>query len=217
MSTDEGIACRRVSCNFAVPANCTVRTVMSISRCIGRFGLKSERANSRERILIAAEEVARNAGPGSLSLDAIAQRAGVSKGGLLYNFPTKAKLLQGLVEKHLEEMERAIDEGSARGEPLLSNFQRIIEGTLADGKAPASWIFSAIAEDPGFLEPINLFRRRLLARIRAEGGDLGDLLIVFMAMEGLQCMKLFDAELLNPRERDILFERMQSIAYGKSG
>jgi len=183
---------------------------MSIGRRIGRFGLKSQRANSRERILIAAEDVARNAGPGGLSLDAVAQQAGVSKGGLLYNFPTKAKLLQGLVEKHLEQMEGAIDEGSARGEPLLSNFQRIIEGSLADGRAPAAWIFSAIAEDPGFLEPINQFRRRLLARIRAEGGDLGDLLMVFMAMEGLQCMKLFDADLLNPQERDILFERMQA-------
>ena len=179
--------------------------------------MKPQRANSRERILMAAEEVARNAGPGGLSLDAVAQRAGVSKGGLLYNFPTKAKLLQGLVEKHLEEMEAALEEGSARGEPLLSNFQHIIESSSAEGKAPASWIFSAIAEDPGFLEPINQFRRRLLARIRAEGGDPGDLLIVFMAMEGLQSMKLFDADLLSPQERGILFARMEAIACGQHG
>ena len=177
--------------------------------------MKSQRANSRERILIAAAEVARNAGPGSLSLDAIAQRAGVSKGGLLYNFPTKAKLLQGLVEKHIEEMEAAFDDASKRGEPLLSTFQRVIERSSAEGHPPASWIFSAIAEDPGFLEPINQFRRRLLARLRAEGGDLGDLLIAFMAMEGLQCMKLFDADLLSPHERAALFERAHTIACSK--
>ena len=49
---------------------------------------------ARDKILAAAEELARVAGPGNLSLDAVAARAGVSKGGLLYHFPTKAKLLK---------------------------------------------------------------------------------------------------------------------------
>ena len=64
--------------------------------------MKKQRANSREKILAAAADVARESGPGNLSLDAVAQRAGVSKGGLLYNFPTKAKLMQALVEHYLQ-------------------------------------------------------------------------------------------------------------------
>ncbi|TIV96394.1 MAG: TetR family transcriptional regulator, partial [Mesorhizobium sp.] len=47
--------------------------------------MRAPRANSREKILAAAADVAREAGPGSLSLEAVASRAGVSKGGLLYN------------------------------------------------------------------------------------------------------------------------------------
>src|SRR5690606_9715403 len=66
-------------------------------------GMKLPRTNSREKILAAAADVAAEAGPGSLSLDAVALRAGVSKGGLLYNFPTKAKRMQGLVERYLSE------------------------------------------------------------------------------------------------------------------
>lgn len=178
--------------------------------------MSSQRANSRERILQAAAEVARNAGPGHLSLDAIAQRAGVSKGGLLYNFPTKAKLLQGLVEKHLGELEAALDEASSRGEPLLSSFLRVIENSSAEDHPRASWLFSAIAEDPDFLEPIKRFRVGLLKRLRAEGGNPGDVLMVFMAMEGLQCMKLFDTDLLSPEERVMLFERARAIASGRS-
>jgi AcrR family transcriptional regulator len=185
---------------------------MSIGGAIGRIGLGSNKASSRERILEAAAEVARNAGPGHLSLDAIAQRAGVSKGGLLYNFPTKAKLLQGLVEKHLNEMEAALDEASSRGEPLLSSFLRVIENSSAEDRPPAAWLFSAIAEDPGFLEPINRFRGNLLKRLRAQGGNPGDILMVFMAMEGLQCMKLFDTDLLSAQERAALFERAHAIA-----
>ncbi|RVC42866.1 TetR/AcrR family transcriptional regulator, partial [Mesorhizobium sp. M4A.F.Ca.ET.090.04.2.1] len=69
--------------------------------------MKTRRANSRDRILAAAADVARETGPGSLSLDAVASRAGVSKGGLLYNFPTKAKLMQSLVEDYLKAFEQA--------------------------------------------------------------------------------------------------------------
>src|ERR1700722_13833043 len=71
--------------------------------------MKAQRPNSREKILAAAADVARETGPGSLSLDAVASRAGVSKGGLLYNFPTKAKLMQGLVEDYLREFEQALE------------------------------------------------------------------------------------------------------------
>ncbi len=73
----------------------------------GKRLMKARRTNSRDRILAAAADVARETGPGSLSLDAVASRAGVSKGGLLYNFPTKAKLMQALVEEYLRAFEQA--------------------------------------------------------------------------------------------------------------
>ncbi|APH74266.1 TetR family transcriptional regulator [Aquibium oceanicum] len=178
--------------------------------------LSTTKANSRERILAAAAEVARNAGPGSLSLDAIAHQAGVSKGGLLYNFPSKAKLLQGLVEKHLAEMEQSLDAAAARGEPLLAAYMRLMKSSSVEDRPPASWIFSAIAEDPEFLAPINQFRRRLLARLRAETDDRAGVLVAFFAMEGLQCMKLFDDELLDAEDRRLLIERAHEVAGGGS-
>jgi|GEM_PF-6563964 len=48
--------------------------------------------NSREVILNAAEMVVVEVGAAHLTLDAVAQKAVVSKGGLLYNFPTKGSL-----------------------------------------------------------------------------------------------------------------------------
>ncbi len=84
-----------------------------IGSCDGKAPMKTRRANSRDKILAAAAEVAREAGPGSLSLDAVASRAGVSKGGLLYNFPTKAKLMQGLVEDYLRDFEQALESAAS--------------------------------------------------------------------------------------------------------
>ena len=67
--------------------------------------MAGRRTNAREKILAAAAAVARETGPGSVSLEAVAGRAGVSKGGLLYHFPSKARLMQALVEHYLAEFQ----------------------------------------------------------------------------------------------------------------
>src|SRR5687767_14471935 len=51
--------------------------------------LASAVSPARERILEAAERVVGDVGAARMTLEGVAQAAGVSKGGLLYHFPTK--------------------------------------------------------------------------------------------------------------------------------
>lgn len=177
--------------------------------------MKAGRRNSREKILAAAADVARETGPGSLSLDAVASRAGVSKGGLLYNFPTKAKLMQGLVEGYLREFGESLDAANrdeANGESPLAVYIRL-SARDCEGKQPsASWIFSAIAEDPDFLEPIKLFKRQLFEQLKHETPDLRSVLVCFLAIEGLRSMSLFDSDVLSDDERHLLISSLLEIA-----
>ncbi|RWA67227.1 TetR family transcriptional regulator [Mesorhizobium sp.] len=176
--------------------------------------MKARRANSRDRILAAAADVAREAGPGSLSLDAVASRAGVSKGGLLYNFPTKAKLMQGLVENYLTAFEQALEERTAEAgdESVLAAYIRLSADDCEKPKPSATWMFSAIAEDPEFLTPIKAFKRQLFERLKGETDDLGSLLVCFLAIEGLRSMNLFDSDVLSPEERKLLVSSLLKIA-----
>ena len=177
--------------------------------------MKPPRTNSREKILVAAADVARETGPGSLSLDAVASRAGVSKGGLLYNFPSKAKLMQALVQDYLREFEQALESArpaSTDGEPLLCAYIRLAARECEESKTSASWIFSAIAEDPDFLAPIKAFKRQLFDRLKADTPDLQSLLICYMAIEGLRSMSLFDSDVLSPAERQTLVTSLLSLA-----
>ncbi|TIU00683.1 MAG: TetR/AcrR family transcriptional regulator [Mesorhizobium sp.] len=176
--------------------------------------MKARRANSRDRILAAAADVAREAGPGSLSLDAIANRAGVSKGGLLYNFPTKAKLMQGLVENYLNAFEQALEERTAEAsdESALAVYIRLSADDCEKPKPSASWMFSAIAEDPEFLTPIKAFKRQLFERLKGETDDLGSLLVCFLAIEGLRSMNLFDSDVLSQQEHRLLVSSLLKIA-----
>ncbi|RWB58202.1 TetR/AcrR family transcriptional regulator [Mesorhizobium sp.] len=176
--------------------------------------MKARRANSRDRILAAAADVAREAGPGSLSLDAVASRAGVSKGGLLYNFPTKAKLMQGLVENYLNAFEEALEERTAEAsdESVLAAYIRLSADDCEKPKPSASWMFSAIAEDPDFLTPIKAFKRQLFERLKDETDDLASLLVCFLAIEGLRSMNLFDSDVLSPEEHKLLVSSLLKIA-----
>ncbi|KRB19882.1 TetR family transcriptional regulator [Mesorhizobium sp. Root695] len=176
--------------------------------------MRAQRTNSREKILAAAAEVARESGPGSLSLEAVASRAGVSKGGLLYNFPTKAKLMQGLVEGYLREFEQALDSARAndKDENPLAVYIRLSANDCEEKQPSASWIFSAIAEDPDFMTPIKTFKQQLFERLKGETPDLKSLLVCYLAIEGLRSMNLFDADVLSKDERELLVSSLLEIA-----
>ena len=177
--------------------------------------MKARRANSRDRILAAAADVASETGPGSLSLDAVASRAGVSKGGLLYNFPTKAKLMQALVEDYLRAFEQALESArtaGASGESPLATYIKLSAEHAEESKPSASWIFSAIAEDPDFLTPIKSFRREVFERLKEETPDLKALLVCYLAIEGLRSMNLFDSDVLSQDERRLLVSSLLEIA-----
>lgn len=56
-------------------------------------------APTRDRILDALQDVLLEGGPAGATLEAVADRAGVSKGGLLYHFRSKDDLFEGLLER----------------------------------------------------------------------------------------------------------------------
>jgi AcrR family transcriptional regulator len=163
--------------------------------------MATQRPTSRNRILAAAADVARESGPGSLSLDAVAARAGVSKGGLLYNFPSKAALLRGLVEDHLAAFEAALEAATGDGDSLVAAYVRLSIRECEDVGTAAAWLFTAMAEDPDFMEPIRVYKRRLLDRLLAEAPDRTALLTLFLALEGLRSLTLFKLDILSDEER----------------
>lgn len=65
---------------------------------------------ARDAVLDAFEALLIEEGERAATLDAVAQRAGVSKGGLLYHFPNKEALIAALLDR-LEQL--AVDDAKA--------------------------------------------------------------------------------------------------------
>lgn len=65
----------------------------------GRFPRLVRMASARDRVLDSFVAIVCEEGERPATLDAVAARAGVSKGGLLYHFGSKAALVEGLCER----------------------------------------------------------------------------------------------------------------------
>ena len=70
--------------------------------------------DTRHRILRSLRSLLGRAGTAGVTLEAVAAEAGVSKGGLLYHFPSKSAMYLGLLEAVRDTVTREMAEASSR-------------------------------------------------------------------------------------------------------
>ncbi len=168
---------------------------------------------ARQKILEAADEVARESGPSNLSLDAVALKAGVSKGGLLYHFPSKAKLLEALVESHVVQFEDALQSiarpqaGSQNS--LIDAFLDLFPAEQAKKKPAAAAVLAALAENPDLTAPVRRYQRDLLDRMKDNASDPAMTIVAFLALHGAQHMGLLKMDVVNKDEINAALARIR--------
>lgn len=168
--------------------------------------------SARDKILAAAVEISHENGAANLSLDAVAARAGVSKGGLLYHFPTKAALMRAMVATFVARVEADLDDTAKNGGNLLAAFVGLTGEECAKPIPGAAGVLAAIAEDPDFLKPVKEFQRRLLDRLQAGAPNADDVLVIYLALEGLRSLRLFDLDVLTEAEQQRALAAMRERA-----
>ena len=74
--------------------------------------------DTKEKLLDAFETLLDESGISGATLDAVAAKAGVSKGGLLYHFGSKAELVKGSLERLGRLVEEDVESMKAAGDRL---------------------------------------------------------------------------------------------------
>lgn len=172
---------------------------------------------TRAKILEAAAETARTVGSSRLTIDAVAKAAHVSKGGVLYHFPTKHALLAGLMDFAMMQLESRTQQQERRLEGKYKRIRSFIlaaqESTPENRTLPLS-VLAAAGEDKVLLEPMREYSKELWDCVEEES-ELG--LMLLLAVEGLQFMELLDLVKLNPKRRRALFGKMLAVAERSDG
>ncbi len=169
---------------------------------------------TREALLDAAKRVMQRVGAGHLTLDAVAKEAGVSKGGLLYHFPSKGDLLRGMIAAGGDHMRRDL-ESQMRLMPGPRSFARAYLRLAVFGppdrecKPPSEAVWSmlgATANDPSLLTPIQESQAEWGRKLAEERIDPEVANLIRLVGRGLWMTEIFGFEAPSDEERKRLHD-----------
>lgn len=136
-------------------------------------GAQRDAERTRANVLDAAASAIGERGPG-VSLDLIARRAGVSKGGLLHHFPSRDDLIAALMKRQREQFKRRLQEAlDSEPEGTAGRFTRAyVRAVFADvrntDRAREQWtLFGMVGSSPGasrYMREDDADRRERLAQ-----------------------------------------------------
>ncbi|MEP3048899.1 MAG: TetR/AcrR family transcriptional regulator [Roseibium sp.] len=173
-----------------------------------------KKQDSKHEILVAALDLVRKAGPPALTLDAVAEAAGFSKGGLLYNFPSKDALITGMVQflagQFEAEIEAAKQNAANSKAPTLSAMIDVTDGWIRQQRDVARAILPATADKPELTAPFMAVKLRLKQAIEAETTNLGAAWSIWTCLEGLHFSEAHSVSVLSDDDRIAVFKDLRN-------
>ena len=173
------------------------------------------RPSQREHILDAADAVVRADGAAHLTLDAVAERAKVSKGGLLYHFKTKEALLRAMIDRHLQGVaerraaaQASLPPGPGRELKAWALMSMTNEKNVTQKRTGCSML-AAAANDPRLIEPFHQFQQWRLRTVReaaAAGLPFPRAAVVMLALDGLGLLELHELSPYDAAARRAILE-----------
>jgi AcrR family transcriptional regulator len=148
--------------------------------------------STKETILNAANKVILENGAEALTLDAVAKEAGISKGGLLYHFPSKSRLIQGMIESMIDRVDATLQkEFVNNGGDFMESYIRASFKTITGPDQISYALFAAISNDPELIQPLRARFYKMQNEIAAAATSEEIGTIIRLALDGLWISDLF--------------------------
>jgi len=177
-------------------------------------------SETRANVLDAAFRLAHRDGIAAVTLEAVASEAGISKGGLLYHFPSKDALIRGMVDSLREEFEAAAQRAADADPEIRGRTARAYLSACTDADASQSkrWValIGALVQQPDLLEPWRDLIAPAPAADRAEGTDVVAASIVRLAADGLWLADVLGTQPFRPGMRRRVIERLRAMVSEES-
>ena len=171
----------------------------------------------RQQLLEVAARLSLAKGLSSVTLDAVSQAAGVSKGGLLHHFPNKLSLLDGLFDDLTGKLDRTFAE-KMQGDPEpRGRFTRayvsvffVPDGGLADGD---QWkvLTTALISEPHLRERWRQWVEQHLAENVGTDSSLEAMLVRY-AVDGLWLADLLGSPTMDASTRTTMMDRLLTLS-----
>lgn len=151
--------------------------------------------SKREHILLSAVQVVLRDGVAQLTLDTVAIQAQVSKGGLLYHFPSKEALISAMLSHYMAGFEARLAQYIAQDTVPIGRFLRaFVLATLEEKSQETSIVasaMSALAHHPSLLEQLRAHYAQWHQRALEDGISDSTVQLVMLATDGWWYAKMF--------------------------
>jgi AcrR family transcriptional regulator len=176
----------------------------------------SPRHSSYDAIVDAAEAVVAEAGAAHMTLDAVAARAGLSKGGLLHHFPTKEALLEAMVRRLIEAREESRKKAwnELPDNPARELKAYIMSGLLRDRKVDrvGAPILAALSHNPKLAEPVREAIKKVYAELALSKVKFERAVVLALAADGLVFQEVVSLSPFTEEQRTKVIEELLRIA-----
>lgn len=175
----------------------------------------TQKRETRLEILTAANRVILKGGPSDFTFEAVVKEAELSKGGVLYHFPSKEALVKGMLAAFLETLDRDLMErskgddgaGSLTRAYIMSAFEP--EAYLLEVNAG---MLAAMTTDPELLEPAQRWAKDFQTRLEQDGLDPILTTLIRLATDGLWYNDMFGLTSLSQEAKSALQQRLMALA-----
>jgi len=161
--------------------------------------METTTARTARAIIDAANRIVRRDGVARLTLDAVAREAGLSKGGLLYHFPSKNALIAGMTATLLEDFEGEVRRRSGADDEETGRWLRAYVLATADdepgthdeaddepgARDETAALIAAIATSPDLMAPLQRRYALWQQQVEADGLPPATATLVRLAADGL--------------------------------
>ncbi len=140
-------------------------------------------------------------GIGGLTIDRVAAKAGMSKGGVFYHFKNKESLVTAMTERIIAEFEAECDSRMAAGATMI---EATIEGAFSQDLRQKNRIAALITccmNEPGFGTRFQSKYSEWLSDLAVKGGvDPGTARVIASAIDGYYLTEMLGVSRMTPSE-----------------
>ncbi|WP_025785413.1 TetR/AcrR family transcriptional regulator [Sporosarcina sp. D27] len=171
-------------------------------------------ANTRKiDILDAASRIVAERGIFHLTIEAVAEEAGISKGGLLYHYRSKEVLVEKMVEHLANNYRNKIATHAEEDEIEAGKWTRAyVDVTFKKGypnKDMHSGLLAAKAINPELMSPIREVYSEWQRDIETDGIDPIMATIIRLASDGIWLADLFDINPISDEYKELVYEKLK--------
>ncbi len=167
-------------------------------------------------LLDAANRIVQKYGVEHLTLELTAEEAGISKGGLLYHFPTKEALIKGMIQDYLERFTAEFNATAQEDGPSSAGrwTRAYLKTTYEDNQrnpSMSSGLLAAVATNPALLSPMQQTFGEWVELLEKDGIDPTRAQIIRLAVDGLWMVELFGLAPPDPEMRQKVFQVLNAM------